>query len=181
MDESFQDLESELKSLPPRAPSPLLVERLAAELSARQENPPAMRPRYTTATNLGSWKWFGWRPAGLAAAVALVAFIGGRSFLRPPEPTAGGSSAGWAVTTPAPTRSESVPVTLRNHYQPVAATNVLYDLQDEGLVKDGGDTPTRRVRARYLDTYTWKNPATNASIKWSVPRDEVRFVSANLN
>ena len=42
-------------------------------------------------------------------------------------------------------------------------------------------TPARRVRARYLDTYTWRNPATNASLKWSVPRDEIRVLPARLN
>jgi hypothetical protein len=48
-------------------------------------------------------------------------------------------------------------------------------------VGTSSDTLTRRVRARYLDTYTWKNPTTNASLRWSVPRDEIRLVSATLN
>jgi hypothetical protein len=38
------------------------------------------------------------------------------------------------------------------------------------------DTSARQVRARYVDTYTWKNPRSNASLKWSVPRDEVRVI-----
>jgi hypothetical protein len=32
-----------------------------------------------------------------------------------------------------------------------------------------------------VDTYTWKNPRTNASIKWTVPRDEIRVIPATYN
>jgi hypothetical protein len=27
-----------------------------------------------------------------------------------------------------------------------------------------------------VDTITWKNPRTNASVRWTVPREEVRVV-----
>jgi hypothetical protein len=37
-------------------------------------------------------------------------------------------------------------------------------------------TAARRVRSSYVDTITWKNPKTNASLRWSVPRDEVRVM-----
>ena len=40
---------------------------------------------------------------------------------------------------------------------------------------------TLRLRYRYLDTYTWKDPRSNASLKWSVPRDEIRVLPASLN
>ena len=66
-------------------------------------------------------------------------------------------------------------------YEPVTASNVLYDLKDEGEVKLEGAASARQVRARYVDTYTWKNPRTNASIKWTVPRDEIRVVPASYN
>ncbi len=181
MDESFHELESELKSLPLRRPSPQLVERLSADLSTSQEPTVPRRPHYTAAPNLSSWKWLGWRTAGLAAAVGLVATIGVMSFKRQSAPSTGTPPTQLAATTPRPAKSESGPLAPRDRYLPVAATNVLYDLQDGGLVKGEDDTPTRRVRARYLDTYTWKNPATNASLKWSVPRDEIRLVSASLN
>ncbi len=181
MDESFHELESELKTLQLRRPSPQLVERLSADLSTNMESPALPRPHYTTATNLGSWKWLGRRPAGLAAAVALLATLGVISFRRQSSPSAGIPPAQLAAITPEPAQSGSGSLASRDRYQPVAATNVLYDLQDGGLVKGEDDAPTRRVRARYLDTYTWKNPATNASLKWSVPRDEIRLLSTVLN
>ena len=170
MDESFQDLELELKSLQPRRPSDLWHDCVAHELGAA-----VGRPRYFTATNLGSWKWFGWRAAGVAAALALVAVAGFVSF-RQSQPVS-------VFVPPVAVRLKPAaePQVPHDQYQPVAATNVLYDLKDEGLVKAEGATPVRRLRYRYLDIYTWKNSRSNASIKWSVPRDEIRVLPASYN
>ena len=66
-------------------------------------------------------------------------------------------------------------------YRPVGAASVLYDLKEDAPVTLPNSTPLRRVRYRYVDTYTWKNPATKASLKWSVPRDEVRVIPASLH
>jgi hypothetical protein len=174
MDESLHTLEAELKSLSLPRPSVSLMDRLEADLSISAENNRTKRRRYTTSTNLNSWKWSGWRVAGLAATLALVTTLGLLRVQRqPPEILA---AAPATIAAAAPTAPSTA-----NHYQPIAATNVLYDLADEGAVSAPGDNPTRRVRARYLDTYTWKNPTTNASIRWSVPRDEIRLVSATLN
>ena len=176
MDESFPELEAELKSFQLRTPSPHLLDRLTAELPPAAEATPRTRPRYTTSTNLSSWKWHGWRAVGLAATVVVMAAAGLMTFKRMPSPPAEIPSAQLATTTRAPSSTA-----LRDDYQPVAATNVLYDLKDEGLVKAEDNSDARRVRYRYLDTYTWKNPKSNASLKWSVPRDEIRLVSATLN
>lgn len=170
MDESLQELENELKTLQPRRAPARWLNQINRELAA--ELPASARPRYATATNLGSWKWLGWRTAGLAAALALVATVGLVN-LRRPAPAAAPTVLAAA---PAPVSSAAAPA-----YEPVAASNVLYDLKDEGEVKLEGATTARQVRARYVDTYTWKNPRTNASIKWTVPRDEVRVVPASYN
>lgn len=161
MDSSLEELENELKTLPPRRAAAPWLNKINRELAA--ELPAAARPRYASATNLSSWKWLGWRTAGLAAALALVALAGLVSFRQSPS----------AVTPPALAAAPA--------YQPVAAANVLYDLKDEGVVQLDRDTAARQVRARYVDTYTWKNPRTNASIKWTVPRDEIRVVPASYN
>jgi hypothetical protein len=68
-----------------------------------------------------------------------------------------------------------------NRYEPVKATSVLYDLKEDGLATLPDQTEGRQVRYRYVDTYTWRNPATRASLRWSVPRDEVRVIRASLN
>jgi hypothetical protein len=41
-------------------------------------------------------------------------------------------------------------------------------------------TPARRVRQSYVDKITWENPRSNASLVWSVPREEVRVVPVNF-
>jgi len=174
MDDSFHPLEAELKTLPLRRPSASLLDRLEADLSTGSENCAAKSTRYTTSTNLKSWKWSGWKVAGLAAALALVTTLGLlRVQPQPPVELADSQATMATPTVAAPSTAD--------RYQPIAATNVLYDLTDEGPVNAPGDNPTRRVRARYLDTYTWKNPATNASLRWSVPRDEIRLISTTLN
>ncbi len=167
MDNSLQELENELKALQPRRARSQWLNQINRELVA--ELPAQARPVYATATNLRSWKWLGWRTAALAAAVALMATVGVLSIRDTKSP----ESIAVAVTPP-PTPVADVPV-----YQPVAAANVLYDLKDEGTVN--GNAAARQVRARFVDTYTWKNPRTNASIKWTVPRDEVRVIPASYN
>jgi hypothetical protein len=195
MDDSPQELESELKALRPRRPSVLLRAKLEHDLAAPTPvvapAPTRAEGRYRTASTFRSWKWAGWSLA-TAAGLALIVSFGLR---QPPagpdhaDPLAaqGGALGPVAHTPPAPSVDESrsdlanAAVPPRDIYRPVKAANVLYALQDEGLVLLDGDTPARRVRARYVDTYTWKNPATNASFRWSVPRDEVRVLPTSFH
>jgi hypothetical protein len=163
MDESLQELENELKTLQPRRAPARWLNQINRELAA--ELPASVPARNVTATNLGAWKWLGWRTAALAAALALVATVGLISLRR---------------SVPAAALPPVTPATAPS-YEPVAASNVLYDLKDEGEVKVEGAIPARQIRARYVDTYTWKNPHKNASIKWTVPRDEIRVVPASYN
>lgn len=199
-DTTLQDLENELKALRPRRPSVLLRARVEHELaqSADAARPataeaaasaPAAR-RYTSATTLRSWKWFSWQMAA-AAGVALAVSLGvwrwqatGSPAPHTPDDAAIAKADRPAADVLAPLSSpEASPRALaaRDTYRPVKAANVLYDLQDEGPVLLDDNTPARRVRARYVDTYTWRNPATNASLKWSVPRDEVRVMPASFH
>lgn len=181
MDESLQNLEAELKSLRLQRPAPPLLERIEHDLAAqRDESAAATSPRYTAATNLNSWKWLGWQTAGVAAALALVATV---SFMVLRRPVASAPASPPAQLARANPEGHIPPANAAriDQYQPVAATNVFYDLKDEGPVDVDGTTSARRYRYRYLDTYTWKNPRNNASLKWSVPRDEIRVLPASLN
>src|SRR6478609_11843633 len=167
MDESLQELENELKRLRPQSLPDALVRRIEHELGSGQ----APR-RYTTATSLRSWKWAGWSLAG-AAAVAAGFLV--NSISRSPVP----AIPPTAATTRSASTLDAAPVT--NRYEPVRASSVLYEMKDDGLAILPDNTQGRQVRYRYVDTYTWKNPATKASLKWSVPRDEVRLVQASLD
>ncbi len=194
-DTSLQDLENELKSLRPRRPSVLLRARVEHELSRSElETQESARPtreatRYASATTLRSWKWFSWQMAA-AAAVALTVSVGvWRWQVARNTPVAVPVSAPSLALSEKvesmPAESTPVPapraLAATDTYRPVKAANVLYDLKDEGPALLDDNTPGRRIRARYVDTYTWKNPATNASLKWSVPRDEVRVLPASFH
>lgn len=187
MDESLQELENELKRLRPRGSSEELQARLTRELGA--PDAPAtqpVRPRYTTATTLSSWKWFSWQMAAAAAVALTVSLAVWRtqrsSVVQPaaPETVVHSEPAAPQVAQPE-TRVAPSPAPSAESYRPVAAANVLYDMKEDGTVYLNDNTPARRMRYRYVDTYTWKNPATNASLKWSVPRDEVRVIPASLH
>jgi hypothetical protein len=183
MDESLQELENELKRLQPRRSSEELHARLARELGDPSDA--SARPRYTAKTTLTSWKWFSWRMAA-AAAVALVVSLGVWRSLRTmtPQPA---KPENVAQTEPVAPKAVPPETQVANNtaasdsYRPVGAANVLYDVKDDGAVTLPDNAPARRLRYRYVDTYTWKNPATNASLKWSVPRDEVRVIPASLH
>lgn len=175
MDESLQELENELKRLSPRRPSPSLFAALERELGPATPVAPARR--YSTATSLRSWKWVSWSLAGAAAAALVVLAV----FVQSGRKAASASSApvDRVVTVPV---SHPAPLEIAaNRYEPVKASSVLYDLQESDPTTLPDQTEGREVRYRYVDTYTWKNPSTNASLRWSVPRDEVRLVRANLD
>lgn len=170
MDETLQELENELKRLTPRRPSPALLQALERELGPEAV---ASAPRYSTATSLRSWKWATWSLAGAAAGIALVAVV---QFNHQPIKA---SAPILATTAPAAaTKPAVVPV---NRYEPIKASSVLYDMKEDGAATLPDQTEGRQVRYRYVDTYTWKNPTTKASLRWSVPRDEVRLVRASLD
>lgn len=178
MDESLQELENELKALRPRRPSALLRASIERDLA----RPAPIAPRYASATSLRSWKWLNWpvaaAAAGMLAAIAVALWHRGAQV----EP-----SPALAENTPAPTQPANggdpsgAAATTAEVYVPVVAASVLYDLRDEGAVTLPGEEEARQARYRYVDTYTWKNPATNASLRLSVPRDEVRVIPARFH
>jgi len=93
-------------------------------------------------------------------------------------------AAAAAVVTFSITRhvgpNSSVGVSVTAAFKPVAADNLLLEALDEGYVTLDDGTTARRLRQSYLDRITWKNPETNASLVWSVPREEIRVVPVLL-
>lgn len=151
MDEELKELEAELQELRPQAPSNELMARVRHEL-ARPQAPRELAPVHRF--------WAVALPA--AAAVALVF----THFSREAQPTA------QRVSRMAPLAVAPL--------KPVAAENLLVAASDEGLVTLEDGTPARRERLQFVDTITWKNPRTNASLTWSVPREEVRIVPVSF-
>ena len=155
MDEDLKNFECELRRLQPIAPSPALEARIGDELAAAMGTPVESAPKSRAAVR---WVWFLAIPAAAALAMLL-------SRNAPREP---GRDGAKVVAQPA--------VDAAGGFKPVAAENVLYAARDEGLVVLDDGTPARRERLQFVDTITWKNPRTNASLRWTVPREEVRVV-----
>lgn len=103
------------------------------------------------------WRWGAFAALPVAAAVALVLTL--------PRPTTSTSPAALKPDNPA-----------ADVLKPVAAENVLYAARDEGVVTLADGTAARRERLNFVDTITWQNPRTHASLTWSIPREEVRVV-----
>lgn len=164
MNDELHELERELKRLRPRAVPP----RLLAALDAGLAEEPATR-RVRSATSWTSWKWVPWAAASLAVLLAATAWLRPRS--APAEPSA----------APAPAASAPAALASDFGYKPVAAERTIYDAEDEGLVTFADGTAGRKLRSRYIDTITWRDPASNASLRWSVPSEEVRVVPVRLN
>jgi len=175
MDDQHQDLERELQALKPVAPSATLWRQLETDL---QSSPAAARPRYRSATTLSSWKWAGWQ----IAAAAAVAIVGTAAVMRILTPSTPAPAPAPVVAQNAPARASTPAITAgADIYQPVKAENLLYDLRDEGQVMLANDQAARRTRYHFVDTFTWKNQRGNATVRWTIPREEVRFVPVAQN
>lgn len=170
MDDELQQLEAELTRLRPAAPTRDFLARVERELSVPIVAPaPVRRPAPLW------WLLTGVLPA--AAALAVMITVAVRNRPQPPAPTPHPAEETVAVAapltspilTPQPRETPAA-------FKPVAAENVLYAARDEGLVTLDDGTPARRERLNYVDTIVWKNPRTNASVRWTVPREEVRVV-----
>jgi negative regulator of sigma E activity len=174
MDETLQELENELKRLTPRRPSAGLIAAIEHELGAAAV-PAATTASSPVARGWLTWRWMPWAVA-TAAAVALIAVV---QFRRGPASL--DESPSDQVASTAPLNPATPADHVSDRYEPVQATSVLYDLKEDGVATLPDRSQGRQVRYRYVDTYTWKNPANNASLRWSVPRDEVRVIRASLD
>jgi hypothetical protein len=158
MDDDLDQFEAELKRLRPAAPARAVAARIERELAPRRARPAAIH-----------WLWSAALP--IAAAITLLT-------LGPGQRPAGNTAENKIAARP-PTAKPAVE-TPEPALKPVAAENVLYAARDEGLVTLDDGTTARRERLSYVDTITWRNPRTNASLTWSVPREEVRVVPVHF-
>lgn len=160
MDDETRQLEAELARLRPSPPSRALVQRIEADLAI------SLTSARRSIGRMG-WIFAMTLPAAAALALMLTPFSRWRNHERERElPTPASSSKAAPVAA----------VSSEASMKPVAAEKVLVSADDEGLVTLDDGTQARRARLRYVDTITWKNPRTNASLTWSVPREEVRVI-----
>ncbi|HEU5080975.1 MAG TPA: hypothetical protein VFT72_17315 [Opitutaceae bacterium] len=165
MDDELLKLEAELKQLRPSAPSSWLREEIARELTPTKSRAAA----------------FFLVPLAAAAALILAFNLNREPAAKATRPTTLVSAASPnSASSTASSSSASHHAKTAKPFQPVAAENVLVASSDEGLVTLADGTPARQLRQTYVDTITWKDSRTNASLKWSMPREEVRVVPIAL-
>lgn len=148
MDDELQKLEAELRQLRPLTPRAAVAAELEVRLAPRRRWTPALF----------------FRGALPAAAVVVLAFIlwGGW-----PDGSAGSTGL---VRVQEPPAADTL-------LKPISAENILLAREEEdAFVTLADGTPARRIRESYLDTIVWENAATNASLRWTVPREQVRLV-----
>jgi hypothetical protein len=159
MNDDLEQFEAELRRRRPQALSPVLVDRIRRELV------PLPRRRSV----LREWWWAFALPT--AAAAGLVVTLAWRSpARRHPVPAPLAQSSAPTVAPAAPVQTAAEPLA------PVKIENVLFSARDEGLVRLADGSPARKQRLQFVDTITWKNPGSNASIVWTLPREEIRVV-----
>jgi hypothetical protein len=159
MDDELKELERELQNLRPLAPGRELLARLENELGPRRRSP----------------SWLAWIsiPA-LAGAAALILLVA-----RDRPVDAGRISLATAPAAAAPALAQSsTPVEAA--FKPVQARDLLYSSNDIGYVtlKDG--TQAHGLVDSYVDTVTWENPQTHASLEWTAPREQFRVIQASF-
>jgi hypothetical protein len=162
MDDDLSLLEAELKRLRPAAPSRELHERIGADLARLSAGVPG-----GAVSRRIRWWWVCAGALPVAAALVVGLMIGSRRSAVPVPAV--------SVVAAAPSTVRSAPA-ITEMFKPVSAENVLYAVSDEGMVTLEDGTAARRERLNYVDTITWKNPRTNASVRWTLPREEVRVV-----
>lgn len=161
MSDEFTELENELKGLRPRSLPAPLIGRIATELNRAKEKRGVF----------ASWRtWI----VPVAASFALAVIVTSIPFL-----TRDRDDATPALQTPPAQATVAAPAPSR--MRPVHATNVLYDAVNEGIVHLDDQTRARRMRLSYLDTITWEDPRGAGSVKWTVPREEIRFIPVSAN
>lgn len=142
---------------------------LENELAALQPVRPSRRLEQRIAAELAprrrvNWAWMALPMAAAFAVVFAWQTLGVR---QPIEPT--------SVENPAVESSEPTPV-----FKPVATQNLLYAARDEGIVMLDDGRKARRTSRSYVDTVVWRDPQSNASVTWSVPREEVRLTPVSF-
>src|ERR1043166_7548836 len=156
MDDELEQLEAELNRLQPVAMSKKLIARVERGITA-----PAVQ------TPVVSVRWLWWAALPAVAALAVAAILHGSKRAQRAAPI---------LPQPGATQAVAAADSDDGSLNPIAAENLLVSARDEGLVTLDDGTQARRARLRYVDTITWQNPRTHASMTWRVPGEEVRVI-----
>jgi hypothetical protein len=162
---NFSELENKLKNLRPLPPSEEFfarVEQGLADVPGGNALPDkVIRPdRFR----------INWLSMGIALGAAAVLLIVAHIDLKRPAK----SVPAVVSITPAPSVATIAPI---SQFIPAGATQVVYNMRDEGLLFPSGSArPVRRWRSHTRETLQWRNPATGASLRVSYPSEQVELI-----
>jgi hypothetical protein len=173
MNDDFADLETELRSLQPLRPGVAFEERLAQAFAASATVAPVNKTPWWRQLGfhrpLAAFTWGLATPAAAVCAVLLLHVAGGAATPRAANSTVRPPLAPLAL---APATSGG--------FEPAAASDVLYQTNDEGVVYDAQQQPARQVRYLSHETLAWRNPHTGTQVEVSYPREEVVLTPISL-
>ena len=155
----FFEIEQELKRLRPAQPSHAFLVRVGhamadPEIGEDKINWPNRFRR--------NWIALG---VGVAALFLVLAQI---------KTQRGEKQSERIAQSPAATEPQS---TSANRFIPTGATQVVYNVRDEGLhFTDGSEGPMRRLRYQTRQTLQWRNARTGESLRVSYPSDEIVLI-----
>ena len=157
----FSEIEQELKKLRPAQPSHGFLARVEQAIAD-----PEIGEDKIIRPNRFRRNWIALGVGVAAAALFLV--------LAQVSTDRGAKQSERIAQSPAATQSQS---TSPNQFIPTGATQVVYNVRDEGLhFTDGSEGPMRRLRYQTHQTWQWRNPATGASLRVSYPSEEIVLI-----
>ncbi len=161
----FEDIEQELRKLRPVPPAEGLQVRIEKSLGADADKDTNKQPGRIGSPVI-TLRWA--IPLGLAAALAIAAFVSlpkNTPVAEPKETTVLNRDHSAPVEPSAPAR-----------FVPVKARHVLMNAQEEGIFYIDDHIPARRMRYRFVDSYTWENSSDGSSLRVALPREEVLLI-----
>jgi hypothetical protein len=171
------EIEDQLRTLKPAAPSPDLAARIERQLAATapSSQTAGVIPRPARPSVL--WQWLrdlGWAGAGAAAALAAVALF----------------STAQKPTTPAPATANTTTVadaapavtakTDDQAFEPTESSRELVAVNDSNELVETADGPVREVRYTYRERLAWAHPGTGARLEIELPREDVYLLPVSL-
>ncbi len=169
MNDDFSDLETELRAFQPVRPSAALEGRLSKALDGDWFETPALPwwQKLGFYRPVAAFAWGLATPAAAVCAVFVFHFTGATGSL----PAASTSPGSRALISAAASSGG---------FEPAAASDVLYQTQDDGVVYDTQQKPSRQMRYRSQETLAWRNPHTGAQVEVSYPREETVVTPISL-
>jgi len=161
MDASLLQLERELRSLTPAPPGRDLLRSLQAHMG------PGVPASQVNKVHTFPWRRMVTPAAAAAAAVAVMSIHNNR---RVTAATGEKSNAAGQANTAAAIKWEPMP--MRSEYRA---------LLDAGYVLNENYEPVQQFLMNRLDHHEWRNPASNASVRLTIPSQQRFLVPAGYD